>query len=171
MQQPAPDHKHLAKFLLGSATGFFIGTVQGVVQLLPPVRAWLDSVGSPISGPGHMIDPLAHVHINVVGGVVLMTMAVTYYLFPIVTGYPVWSRRLVHHSFWWTFIGVCGFYTTLLIFGIIEGNLLLTDPSAIPAVHRYYAPVLSAVATVMGIGFWVFFINVFMGAKSYLFRS
>lgn len=56
--QPAPEHNSLIKFLLGSAAFLFVGTVHGVLQVLPPIRAWLDSVGSPISGPGHMIDPL-----------------------------------------------------------------------------------------------------------------
>ena len=50
---------------------------------MPPVRAWLDSIGSPFGGPGHMIDPLAHAHMNLVGGVVMLVMGVTYYLLPI----------------------------------------------------------------------------------------
>jgi cytochrome c oxidase cbb3-type subunit 1 len=159
------EHRHLIKFLLGSASFFFIGTVHGVVQVLPPVRAWLDAVGSPIAGPGHMIDPLAHAHMNVVGGLVILGMAMTYYLLPTISGRPLHSRRLATHSFWWTAIGVCGFYTTLLVFGIIEGNLMLTDPAAVPAVHHYYAPVISLVSTVMGMGFWIFFANVFLTVK------
>lgn len=159
--QLAAEYRQLLKFLLGAATFLFVGTVQGVAQVLPPIRAWLDSVGSPISGPGHMIDPLAHAHINVVGGLVIIGMAVTYYLLPILSGRPVWSKRLIDHSFWWTAVGVSGFYTTLLIFGIIEGNLLLSNPQAVPGVHHYYAPVISVISTVMGVGFWVFFVNVF----------
>lgn len=159
---PSPELRYLRKFLLGSAFFLFVGTVQGVVQLLPPIRAWLDAVGSPISGPGHMIDPLAHVHINVVGGLVILGMAVTYYLLPLIEGKPVWSRRLADHSFWWISIGNSGFYIALIVFGTVEGNLLLHDPASLPAVHRYYAPVLSAVGTVMGVGFWVFFANVFL---------
>ena len=163
--QPESEHRGLTKFLLGAAIFFFVGTVQGVVQVLPPIRAWLDSVGSPISGPGHMIDPLAHAHINVVGGLVILGMAFTYYLFPTITGRPIWSQRLVNHSFWWTAIGVSCFYTTLLVFGLIEGNLLLSDPQAVPGVHKYYAPVISIVSTVMGTGFWVYFVNVLMTVK------
>lgn len=164
--QLAAESHQLLKFLLGAAAFLFVGTVQGVLQVLPPIRAWLDSVGSPISGPGHMIDPLAHAHINVVGGLVIIGMAVTYYLWPILSGRPVWSKRLIDHSFWWTAVGVSGFYTTLLVFGIVEGNLLLNDPQAVPAVHRYYAPVISIVSTVMGMGFWVFFINIFCSFRS-----
>lgn len=164
--QSGLQHRDLIKFMIGSATFLFIGTVHGVVQLLPPIRAWLDSVGSPISGPGHMIDPLAHAHINVVGGLVIVAMAMTYYLLATISGKPAWSRRLLNHSFWWTAIGVSCFYTTLIVFGIIEGNLLLHDPQAQPAMHHYYGLVISVAATIMGMGFWIFFINVFLTVKN-----
>ena len=157
--------RQLIKFLLGSATFLFIGTVHGVLQVLRPIRAWLDSIGSPYGGPGHMIDPLAHAHINVVGGVVLMLMGVTYYLLPRFTGQPVWSSRLIEHTFWWTAIGVSCFYTTLLVFGIWEGHLLLTDAERIDEVHAYYGPVIATSATIMGMGFWLYFANVFMTAR------
>ncbi|MDH5377153.1 MAG: cbb3-type cytochrome c oxidase subunit I [Gammaproteobacteria bacterium] len=111
------EEQRLLKFLLTSGAFFFIGTVHGVLQVVRPIRAYLDSIGSPYGGPGHMIDPLAHAHINVVGGVVLLLMAATYYLFPRITNKPLWSYKLVEHTYWWTTIGMIGFYTTLLIFG------------------------------------------------------
>ena len=79
----APYHRSLVKFLVVSALSLFIGTMHGMLQVMPPIRAWLDSIGSPYGGPGHMIDPLAHAHINLVGGVVMLVMGVTYYLLPI----------------------------------------------------------------------------------------
>ena len=57
-------HRYLVKFLLISALSLLIGAMHGMLQVLPPVRAWLDSIGSPYGGPGHMIDPLAHAHMN-----------------------------------------------------------------------------------------------------------
>jgi cbb3-type cytochrome oxidase subunit 1 len=87
-------------------------------------------------------------------------------LLPVISGKPLWSRRLVDYSFWGVSIGVSAFYVLLIIFGIVEGNLLLTDPKAVPEVHRYYAPIISIAATVMGIGFWMFFANVFLTAKA-----
>ena len=163
---PPSDHRYLIKFLVGAATFLFVGTVHGVLQVLPPIRAWLDSVGSPISGPGHMIDPLAHAHINVVGGLVILGMAITYYLFVVISGKPLWSRRLADYSFWFVSVGVSGFYLTLMIFGILEGNAMLHDPASVPDIHRYYGPVISVVSTVMGIGFWIYFANVFLTARS-----
>jgi cytochrome c oxidase cbb3-type subunit 1 len=164
--QTVPDLRKLLKFLVASAIFLFIGTVHGVIQVIPPVRAWLDSIGSPYGGPGHMIDPLAHAHINMVGGVVLLCMAVSYYLFATISRRPLYSMRLVDHSFWWTALGVTGFYSTLMTFGIIEGNLLLQGKTdEIYEVHRYYRPIIATISTAMGMGFWIFFANILMTAK------
>ena len=161
------DNKHLVKFLLTSATCFFIGTVHGVLQVIRPIRAWLDSIGSPYGGPGHMIDPLAHAHINVVGGVVIFIMGATYYLLPKMLNAPIYSKKLISHTYWWTTIGITGFYSTLMIFGILEGQALLNDPSGVEsaAIHKYYGRTIATVATVMGMGFWVFFANLFLTVK------
>jgi heme/copper-type cytochrome/quinol oxidase subunit 1 len=102
---------------------------------------------------------------NVVGGLVILGMAMTYYLLATISGKPVWSKRLLNHSFWWTAIGVCCFYSTLVVFGIIEGNQLLENPEGVPAIHHTYGLVISVAATIMGTGFWVFFINVFLTVK------
>jgi cytochrome c oxidase cbb3-type subunit 1 len=156
------EQYYLLKFLVTSALFFFIGTVHGVLQVIHPIRVWLDSIGSPYGGPGHMIDPLAHAHINVVGGVVILLMASTYFMLTAISGKPLYSIRLVHHSFWWTAIGVCSFYTTLLVFGIWEGNLMLADNTVrLAEVHHLYSYIIASVSTVMGVGFWVFFANVF----------
>ncbi len=161
------DHHYLIKFLLMSVFSFFVGTVHGLLQVIPAVRAWLDSIGSPYGGPGHMIDPLAHAHINLVGGVTILGMAVTYYLLPVITRMPLYSRRLAEHSFWWTAIGVSSFYTALMVFGIIEGRLFLDDPAALPAVHRYYGPVVSVAASILAVGFWIYLANVVLTVRRY----
>ncbi|MDA1107299.1 MAG: cbb3-type cytochrome c oxidase subunit I [Proteobacteria bacterium] len=163
---PTPRHP-LIKFVMMSTTFFFVGTVHGVLQVTHPIRAWLDSIGSPYGGPGRMIDPLAHAHINMVGGVVLLVMAVSYYLLPILTQRPLYSQRLVGHTFWWITLGVTGFYSTLLTFGIWEGHLLLTHPAAIADVHRYYSPIIATVSTAMGIGFWCYFANIFLTLRNF----
>ena len=108
-----------------------------------------------------MIDPLAHAHINVVGGVVIFIMGATYYLLPRMSGIPIFSRKLVNHTFWWTTIGIAGFYSTLMFFGIAEGRAMLIDPAEAERIHQYYGPTISIVATIMGIGFWIYFFNVF----------
>jgi len=167
-----PEDRDLIKFLFFSTFCFMVGTVHGVWQIQPPVRAWLDSIGSPYGGPGHMIDPLAHAHMNVIGGVVILCMAATYYMLPKISGVALWSRRLVFHTFWWTALGLIGFYSTLMIFGTLEGNLLLAgDLEGMDAMHQTYKPIIATVSTVMGIGFWVFFFNVFATVKKVYKKS
>jgi len=160
------DQYYLLKFLVTSALFFFIGTVHGVLQVIHPIRAWLDSIGSPYGGPGHMIDPLAHAHINVVGGVVILLMGATYFMLTSISGRPVHSVRMVNHSYWWTTLGVSGFYITLLVFGIWEGNLMLAGETAHQGnIHHIYSFIIATVSTIMGVGFWVFFANVFLTVK------
>ena len=154
--------------MVTSAACFFVGTVHGVLQVMRPIRAWLDSIGSPYGGPGHMIDPLAHAHINVIGGVVIFIMGASYYLIPRMSGVAMYSRKLVEHTYWWTTLGIIGFYSTLMIFGILEGMALLEgqgDTAGVEAIHRYYGPTIGTVSTIMGIGFWVYFANIFLTAK------
>jgi cbb3-type cytochrome oxidase subunit 1 len=153
-------HRHLLNFLLLSAFSFFIGTIHGMLQVMPPIRAWLDSIGSPYGGPGHMIDPLAHAHMNLVGGVVLLAMGVTFYLLPIFTGKNIYSIKLVKHTFWWVSIGVYSFYIIQMVFGIWEGLLLHSNPEDITSVHRFYGPVMAISGTTMAIGFCTYLANV-----------
>src|SRR5271165_2814464 len=134
----------LAKFLVLSVVSFCIGTLHGMLQVLPSIRKWLDSIGSPYGGPGHMIDPLAHAHMNLVGGVVLLAMGTTYYLLPIFTGRVIHSRRLIDHTFWWTVVGSYSFYFAQMVFGVWEGVLMYSDPAAQAAVHHFYGPVVAA---------------------------
>jgi cbb3-type cytochrome oxidase subunit 1 len=154
------ENPHLVKFLLVSAVSFFIGAIHGLFQVYPPVRVWLDSIGSPYGGPGHLIDPLAHAHLNLVGGVVTLAMATTYYLLPILSGKKIYSTALVNYSFWWTSVGVFFFYTTLLVFGIWEGFVLLNHPHDLPQVHRIYGPVVAAAGMTMATGFTIYVVNI-----------
>jgi cbb3-type cytochrome oxidase subunit 1 len=155
-------HRHLSKFLLLSAISFFVGAVHGMLQVMPPVRAWLDSIGSPYGGPGHMIDPLAHAHMNLVGGVVLLAMGITFYLLPIFSGKKIYSIKLVGHTFWWISIGVYSFYIIQMVFGIWEGLLLPSNPQDIPAVHRFYGPVMAISGTTMAVGFCIYLVNIIL---------
>ena len=150
----------LTKFLAVSAFSFGIGTLHGLLQVMPPVRRWLDSIGSPYGGPGHMIDPLAHAHMNLVGGVVLLAMGVTYYLLPILTNRPIHSNRLINMTFWCTGLGAYGFYVLQLLFGIWEGVLMHTAPEQLADVHRYYGPTVALSGTIMAVGFFSYVINV-----------
>ncbi len=170
MQEPA-GHRHLLKFFAASLFFFLGGSLHGVWQLMPPVRAWLDSIGSPYGGPGHLIDPLAHAHINLIGGLMIFIMGVTYYLIPKLTGRPVWSARLMTFSFWGTVIGVFCFYSTLMIFGAWMGEVLLTNGTNMGEVKALYTPLAAISATIMGTGLWMFLGNALMSIVSAMMRK
>ncbi|MGA2190835.1 MAG: cytochrome oxidase [Steroidobacteraceae bacterium] len=163
-------HRSLVKFLAVSAFSLLIGTLHGMLQVMPPIRAWLDSIGSPFGGPGHMIDPLAHAHINLVGGVIMLVMGVTYYLLPILCHRAIYSLRLLQHSFWWMTLGVFSFYALQMLFGIREGYLMFRDPAAMEALHQWYGRLIAVAGTVMAVGFTAYFANValtmFCGART-----
>ena len=164
--EPTMDHRYLLKFLVMSAASFFVGSIHGVLQVIKPVRAWLDSIGSPYGGPGHMIDPLAHAHINLIGGVTLLCIAVTYYLLTIILKRPLYSNRLSNWSFWGASVGIYSFYTVLMVGGTIEGNMLLNrDPNLETFHHSYVAPLIAITATIMGSGLWIFMANVFLTVR------
>ncbi len=168
---PEQSNRHLIKFLAASLIFFFVGSMHGVVQLIPSVRAWLDSIGSPYGGPGHLIDPLAHAHINLIGGVMFLVMAVSYYLIPILTGKEIWSKKLMDFSFWGTTIGVICFYSTLMIFGAWMGELLLASDPKIDEVKAIYGPTVAVAATIMGLGLWSFLLNGLMSLKQACCKS
>lgn len=107
-----------------------------------------------------MIDPLAHAHMNLVGGVVLLAMGTTFYLLPIFSGKKIYSVKLVSHTFWWISIGVYSFYIIQMVFGIWEGLLLPSSPQDIPAVHRYYGPIMAISGTAMAVGFCTYLANI-----------
>ena len=153
-------HRSLVKFLVVSAFSLFIGTMHGMLQVVPPIRAWLDSIGSPFGGPGHMIDPLAHAHMNLVGGVVMLVMGVTYYLLPILCNRKIYSLRLVEYSFWLMVLGVYGFYAVQMVFGIWEGYWMFHDTVVWQAVHHWYGRWVAVAGTTMAAGFVAYFANV-----------
>ena len=155
-----PYHRSLVKFLLVSALSLLIGALHGTLQVIPPIRAWLDSIGSPFGGPGHMIDPLAHAHINLVGGVVMLIVGVTYYLLPILSGRAIYSLRLIRYSFWFMTLGVFSFYAVQMVFGIWEGNLMLQGRTALTAVNHGYRTLVVIASLLMAAGFTVYFANV-----------
>lgn len=75
--------------------------------------------------------------------------------------------RLINHSFWWTTIGVFYFYITQVVFGIVEGNLLLlNDLQAMAQVHHYYGPIVASSGMIMATGFCIYLANVLLTLKT-----
>ncbi|PZS00847.1 MAG: hypothetical protein DLM69_05835, partial [Candidatus Chloroheliales bacterium] len=156
------EYYYIAKFMVAAAVGLFIGTVQGVIQVLPFFVDWKDKTGT----AGDLIDPISHAHINLVGGVVFAMMGFSYYFVPRIVGKPIHSVRLANLSFRFLLVGVFGFYLTLLTLGFIEGNMVvsrgITPAQARDAVGVFHPLFEAFFAALMGLGFWTYIANIFL---------
>ena len=149
------------RFLVVSVTNLLIGTMLGVMQTFPAFAQWLRGAGQ----AGHLIDPLAHAHINLVGGVTMGMMGLYYYVLPRVWPRPIWSATLSEVSFWLSTIGVGVFFSSLVILGVIEGNMVhagMTYSQALEAVGPIHHILIVTGAMLMGFGYWSFIANVFL---------
>ena len=149
------------RFLVLSVIHLFIGTVQGVIQTFPNVAQWLREAGP----AGHLIDPLAHAHINLVGGVTMGMMGLIYYVLPKVIGRGVHSPVLSGASFWLSTVGVLGFFSSLVALGIVEGNMIhdgMTYTEALDVVGPIHHALIITTAFLMGFGYWAFITNVLL---------
>ena len=149
------------RFLVLSVIHLFIGTVQGVLQTFPGVAQWIREAGP----AGHLIDPLAHAHINLVGGVTMGMMGLIYYVLPRVLGRGVYSPVLSGASFWLSTVGVLGFFSSLVALGWVEGSMIhggMTHTEALAAVGPVHHILIITTAFLMGFGYWAFIANVLM---------
>ena len=149
------------RFLVLSVIHLFIGTVQGVLQTFPGIAQWIREAGP----AGHLIDPLAHAHINLVGGVTMGMMGLFYYVIPKVLGRGVYSPALSGASFWLSTVGVLGFFISLVALGIVEGNMVhagMTYSEALAVVGSVHHVLIITTAFLMGFGYWAFIVNVLM---------
>lgn len=156
-----PGATAIVRFMVLSVVHLFIGTVQGVVQTFPAVAQWIRE-----SGPaGHLIDPLAHAHMNLVGGVTMGMMGLFYYVLPRVLKRPIYSAALADTSFWFSALGVAIFFTSLVVLGTIEGNMIhqgMTYAQALAAVGPIHHVLIITGAMLMGFGYWTYIANVFL---------
>jgi len=153
--------KHILRFFVLSVINLFIGTMLGVMQTFPGFAQWLRE-----SGPaGHLIDPLAHAHINLVGGVTVGMMGIFYYIIPKLINRPIYSLTLATMSFWFSMIGVTIFFTSLIILGVIEGNMIhsgMTYGQALEAVGPMHHIMIVTGAMIMGFGYWTYIANILL---------
>lgn len=157
--QEITDHASIVlRLMFMSVINLLIGTIQGVVQTFPGVAQWIREAGP----AGHLIDPLAHAHINLVGGVTLAIMGLFYYVLPKLVHRPLYSSTLASVSFWFSVIGVTSFFSSLVVLGIIEGNMVhrgMTYAQALETVGTIHHVLIMTSAFLMGFGYWAFISN------------
>jgi cytochrome c oxidase cbb3-type subunit 1/cytochrome c oxidase cbb3-type subunit I/II len=84
---------------------------------------------------------VAHAHLGVLGFAGMIALGGLYYVIPIVSGRPLWSRFLADFQYWMVLIGMVGFTVVLTIAGLIQGNAWLNGETVyrvLPEIHVYY---------------------------------
>jgi cytochrome c oxidase cbb3-type subunit 1 len=158
---------YIVKFLFMGAAGLFLGTVQGVYQVLPWSVDWLHRAGE----AGRLIDPAAHAHINLVGGVAMAIAGFVYYFLPRVTGRPIYSRRLADASFYIATVGVLAFWLGLIVLAFVEGNMIIDQgidfQEAKDRVGIWHPLVFGGTGAMMGVGLWLFIANALLSLRGH----
>jgi hypothetical protein len=115
---PRP-HGHLLKFFAIGGFGLLVGTIQGVIQVLPANEAWLHAAAP----AGEFIDPIAHAHVNLVTGTLALVAGLLFY---VSTRQPVSAghRRAENAVFWVLVPGSLAFYASFMAIGWVEGHLI-----------------------------------------------
>ncbi len=143
--------RHLAWFFVVGAVALLVGTVQGVIQVMPGPEDWLHAAAP----AGEYIDPIAHAHVNLVTG-----------LLTLLFGAALWwtrgrlpaaqERRQDRLVFWLLVPGSVAFYLTFMYLGVHEGRMIVAGRSFDDAVAatglRHHVPLaLAGSATFVGL--------------------
>lgn len=125
---PRP-HRHLAKFFIVGAGALFVGTVQGVLQVVPENVDWLHEAGA----AGRLIDPISHAHVNLITGVLSILAGVVFYVTRSSDAAGMHRDRRVETLVFWTLVPAsAAFYAAFLYLGVAEGQLIV-DQGLSPA--------------------------------------
>ncbi len=160
---------HLVKFSVVCAAGLFVGTVQGVIQVLPNNADWIRLAGH----FGEYIDPISHAHVNLVTGVMMSLVVFMIFFAPQLGGKPI-SKRNGNLIFWVLVPGSILFYLSFLFLGLVLGGAVngyggIQDPNLTALARQYRVPLLAFAGTWMLSGFWLYFITLWrsLGWKNF----
>ena len=96
----------------------------------------------------------------------MVAIAVIYYLLPRVLGRPIYSDRLSRLSLIGMAAGVSLWYLSMVNLGLAEGRMMLAQGigflEAKEAMQPWHTLGFVIPASVMGIGHWLFILNVYL---------
>lgn len=143
---------YLTKFVVVSAAALFVGTVQGVLQVLPANADWIHYAGK----FGQFVDPISHAHINLVTGMMVSLGGFLIYFNGRLGGQSL-SKRSANLLFWTLVPGSLIFYLAFLLLGLILGGAIQT-PRLATFAGQHMRLILAGAGTLMLASFWVYFI-------------
>ena len=153
--------RRIPLYFLAAALALVLGGLHMVIKNIPGFWQWLWEAGY----GGHLFRDLANSHIIIVGGGTILLTAITWYVLPRIVNRPLYSNTLAAGSFWFTFIGVVGFYLAWLVLGLVEGNLVRGGMNYMDAkalVGSWHTVPTRITSMIMGVGYWTYVLNVFL---------
>ena len=114
-----------AKFLITGAILYLVGCTQGSLEALRSLQE-----------PTHFTDfVIAHAHITVFGTFILWALAGALYVWPRVSGAPLWSFRLGNWGFWLVTLGIASMSLVLAAQGLQQGFMLMAGVAWIDSIN------------------------------------
>ncbi|MGE5224295.1 MAG: hypothetical protein ACM3PY_17805 [Omnitrophica WOR_2 bacterium] len=153
--------RQIPKYFLLAAVALILGGLQTVIKNLPGFYQWLWVAGY----GGHLFRDLSNSHIIIVGGGTILLTGLTWYALPRFTNRPLFSPTLASMSFWFTVIGLYGFYISWIVLGLIEGNMIAHGwdyLAAKAALGNWHTVPTAMTASIMGLGYWTYVLNTFL---------
>ena len=148
-------NQRLVKFIVAAVLFFGWGVIQGAIQAQKPIHDFL------MQGPAEIIVG-AHVHVNTLGWVSLMLVALVYYLVPILTNKPIAAPRLINWIFWIFVIAFTINAVLMITVGIRAGNAFaagIVGPPLDALVAPYMMPI-GILSIICGIVFLTFVVQI-----------
>ncbi len=164
VEGPKP-YGYLLKFFAVGVLGLFVGTVQGVLQVLPANEDWIQAAGQ----AGALIDPTSHAHINLVTGSTALLVAAFLYLGPRLGLEPV-RPGTANRLFVSLVLGSLAFYLAALTLGFVEGYMVvdgrLSYSQVLERMGLWHTLPLMLGGLWMGSGLWFFLFLLVRSARN-----
>ncbi|HDZ73243.1 MAG TPA: hypothetical protein ENH55_10805 [Aurantimonas coralicida] len=155
----AAHDRALPKYILTSAAALVLGPLHLAVKSVPAISTWLEGAGR----GGHLAANIAYSHMIIVMGGTIAVTGLTWYALPRVLRRPLYSETLAQLAFWGTVLGAGGFYLVNLLGGVAMSVMVhggMTDAAASDAIGLWRSLPTAAAASLMGVGYWIFVVNV-----------
>ena len=165
-QKPAPDapaDRKLAFFIGFSAVAILVGTIQGVLQTLPPIKEWLEEANP----AGYFVTPLAHAELNMVAFAIMSLATMTVFLLPRLMGRPIVDPKSGRFALGIMAVGITLTYLAYFTIGLLESiqihnGFLPTEARANVLGEGLRYTVLVLVQGILGLGYILLFRHVAM---------
>jgi cytochrome c oxidase cbb3-type subunit 1 len=151
--QGEETNRRLVKFIVAAVLFFAWGIIQGALQAQEPIHEFIEQ------GPASIIVG-AHVHINLLGWVSLMVVALIYYLIPVLTNKSIAAPRLIDWIFWIWVIAFVATFLLMITVGIRAGNAFIAGTvglqlEALMTPYMMAIGILSIICGIVGLMFVV----------------